>query len=277
MSAPAAAESDAATAFAERTRILAIDDRCGILTGPERLAMEAGRIQSRNALVWAGAREDALAGLAARHADISDNACVGDDVALVSRRVSDAYKAWAQIKTMDFPGDRRVWRAARPDRDVDVLWRISQSAPNGVRFGVVSAGDTTSLAFARPLDGTAVRSVRLIVRDPVKLSWSAFEDIDRLMRPASGGGSGLAERTPPAAMTSVYWAGGRLASPPLVDGGRGEDLFSFSLEALLALENLDARDVAMIEVERAGGGGVELHAFEVGDFLAAEIFAFIEY
>lgn len=259
---PASAQlSPAASAYAERRALAAMDDGCRLLPAPVRAAVEAGAKQAAGVLRKEGWTKAEIETLSARGVQAaSRQGCAGPDILAAANRATSGYKAWVSATWADFPGRYSMWSARRrPDAEGFVLRQTIGAAAFGVRENAVQ------LLLS---DGQAPRAgaARLLLRDPARLSEPAFDAVGarapaRLMDAAAPQGASLtfhAQRrfTVPATKTTPARVG-----------------FTFAPAAFAALEALDPREAAVIVVEPADGRSPPVRLFlEVGDIAAARAF-----
>jgi hypothetical protein len=265
-SAPAFAQSapDAATAFAERSALVAAANRCRLLTPDEALALQAGAQQARGALLrggWDGARVQALAERAVAAA--SRRAC--DDAALLQAvaQAQAGYAAWSRMPAMQFQGAVGAWAASRaPDAEG---WLLRQNGRAGAVLGVRMGEDGPVVAFSAPLSANSPEPAFAVIsyRDGQRARVSL---VDLPGRP----GAGLQALAAPPTMARQVWAQERqvIAS----EDGRRTALLTFPANAFEGVGALDPREAIEVRIGRAGSDqGVRLY-FEVGDLAAAQAF-----
>lgn len=274
----APALGDAQAALAERTRMLALDARCGLAEPAARAALQAGRDQARGALARAGASDVALAAFERRAAASADGlACEGAEALAAQARIADAHAAWAGLGAMDFPANQRSWRAARPRYD-GPAWLVRQDLDEaGAAFGLARGEEKAQPALIVPADlGGRLRTARLYVRDPERAAQPVAPGVARLILGPDA--DPLALAAAPDALSATYWAAGR-ASPLETErlaGGADAMVLWFAPEALAALSRLGPREAACLEIERADRQGkVSLQRIYLaaGDLSAALAFA----
>ncbi|MBL8548399.1 MAG: hypothetical protein JNJ73_00335 [Hyphomonadaceae bacterium] len=260
---PAAAQSvavaadapSARVAFAERRALLAADDSCRYFTPQVRVALEAGALQARNALIRAGWTRPRLVELetaaisAARARD-----CADPRTRAAADRARAGFSGWARTPSMTFTGGARSWIARRaPDEDG---WRLMQVAGGGARFGM--RNDEVVLSTPLPAGQAPPSSAQLVVRDVARARDSLFEIPGRR---ASGLQAGVAS---PAASRSFLPRARRIEA----DAHGSRRLFLvFPNDVLAAMAPLDPREVADIRMDN----GARI-LVEVGDLAAARAF-----
>ncbi len=263
---PAFAQSapDAATAFAERSALLAASARCPLLTADEATALRAGAQQARGALLrggWNGARVQALADRAAAAAAARD--C--DDAAFIqaATQARAGYAAWSRLAAMQFPGAVSPWTVTRaPDAEG---WFLRQAGRAGTVLGVRMGEDGPEVAFSAPLTpgspepAFAVMSFRDAGRAPISL-----------VEVPGRAGTGLAATAAPPGMARQIWAQRRMVEAQ--GDGRRIALLTFPAAAFEGIAALDPREAIEVRIGRVGSDqGVRVY-FEVGDLAAAQAF-----
>jgi hypothetical protein len=256
----------------DRTLMSVAGDRCHLFAPDVASALKAGAAQAKGAALRAGADPADVRGAETRAtAKALTVPCNSHDLAVVADRVRGAYHSFAQMPRMTFAGAVADWRAEKPlATKPSPQWLLVQfsRAPSGpVLFGL--AGDHQhqglAAAFAWP---AALRAseVRLVFRDPFKAG-QPYIDPRR---------KDLAGRLPPRALTQTFLAGTRTPAPPqlLPTQAKAGALFRFRPEATEALEKLDPREAALIEIvyPALNGERVESAWIEVGDFAAGRAF-----
>ena len=246
---PAAAAAGPLDLYVERTAMTAADARCGLFGEELRAALDAGRLQARNAAVRAGADPEAIA-RADRQAvaAATRSACDSDSLRSAADHVRAAFDGFSQTRRITYPGERADWRADRTAGGEQHRWRLAQDAAfDGGRmvFGLAGRdGRPVLLALASFADGRTPYAARLAVRD-----------VDRAGQPYLGlGGEGAAGLDlMPETMTSG-WA------------------FRFPAEAAATLAELDPREAVAVEFLFSDGTPVRRAYVEVGDFAAGRAF-----
>ena len=264
------ATADEAT-FLERTALAAAAHDCGLLTENERIALEAGRLQARNAVLRAGlyvGDVNAAEGEAAAYGE--DVKC--NDPVLKSElaRLRDAYNAFRIQSRIDYPGDQQGWAASRKRVDD---WHVVQKGADThaiVAFGLRrisrdlendGVGELTlSIQFdaAQPAPATAILRLR---------------DTALSTDPWLRGVFSSTPTPPPSDMATAVLASRR----DVVEGDlRSAKTVRFVFPATLAqhLASLDPRERFEIRLTPARPGDpAQRFVFEVGDFAPAMAFA----
>ena len=259
--------------FYERTLMSAAGARCGLFEPAIAAALAASGRQAKGAALRAGIDPAVLNGAEDRARDRALAVpCRSADLGLAAERVRKAFAGYAQLKTMNFPGDLAEWRADRGGpRPTMGDWRLLQTTKSDsgvVTFGIAGATSASEnlIAVAAWPGALAVSGARLVLRDTAKAS-RPYLDPRR---------SDLAGRTPPRAMTRSFLASGKAsAGPALLPGGAITGAaFRFPQAAALAMEDLDPREAVMLELvyPTRRGDRVETVELEVGDFAAARAF-----
>jgi hypothetical protein len=193
-------------------------------------------------------------------------------VQLAADRVRQAFKAYAGLHAMTFPGDLGEWRAARDQTVVNSVWRLSQTSRSGadrITFGLAGRrGQDAVTAVAAFADGAQPYAARLVLRDPRRAPEPYIADLS--------GQAPLDARLPPASATRAILAEDRASAELtlLPSGARAATAFQFPAYALAALNSLDPREAISVDFVFAGPSGDEVRRafFEVGDFSAGVAF-----
>lgn len=272
-SAPAARADSASQLYYERAVMSAAGARCGLFNADIASALAASEVQARNTALRAGSPPSELnAALDRANARASAAACAGPDVKLAADRVREAFKAYAGLHAMTYPGDLGDWRAVRDQTVINTAWRLSQNARSSgdrVMFGLAGRqGQDALTAVAAFPDGATPYAARLVLRDPAR---APSPYIANLL-----GKAPLSERLPPAGATRVILAETRTAAeltllPP---GSRAATAFRFPAYAVAALASLDPRESVSVDFVFADPSGEQVRRayFEVGDFSAGVAF-----
>jgi hypothetical protein len=250
--------------FAERTALIAADQRCGLLPRPVRAALEAGAAQARGALLRGGWSNRDVDGLARRAVALTaDQACADARVTGAARSAKAGFAGYARLSHMQFPGGDRVWQARR--RGDGAGWLAYQDLGAAGRFGLRLGGNGLEAAFALPLDarGLAPSSARIVLRDARRAPASV---LDIPGRPAGP----FAQNTPHPAMSAHILARGRVVGALESPTHARAALFSFPADSLDQIARLDPREAAVIEVDEPRGQRRFL--VEIGDLAAALAF-----
>lgn len=264
--APSAAHADALSLYFERTVLQAADERCNLLAPEVGAALAAGAAQARGAALRQGMSERAMKSLETRaRVRAAGMKCWSAELTQSARQIEGAYKGFARITRMTYPGDQAAWRA---DRTLarEAKWRLAQDARFGrdrMTFGLAGKDAPGALlAVAQFADRAQPYGARLVMRDT-----------RRTLGPyLPSGAQTLSSRLPPAAV-QAYLAEAR--SPA------GEDLlpkdarsgwaFRFPAEAVRTLSNLDPREAVAVQF-LFPGDRVRTAYVEVGDFAAGRAF-----
>ena len=273
LDAPAARADSASQLYYERAVMSAAGARCGLFNPDIAAALAASQVQARNTALRAGSPPSDLdAALGRANARASAAACGGADVKVAADRVRQAFKAFAGLHAMTYPGDLGDWRAVRDQTVVNNAWRLSQSTHAGadpVMFGLSGRQGQDSLtAVAAFTDGETPYAARLVLRDPTRARTPYIADLS--------GKAPLWERLPPAGGARVILAETRAVAeltllPP---GSRSGIAFRFPAYAVAALGALDPRESVSVDFVFAGPSGEQVRRayFEVGDFSAGVAF-----
>lgn len=270
--APARAQS-APELYYERAVMSAAGARCGLFDPNIAAALAAAEMQARNAALRGGAAPSTLnATLARANARAAAAPCQGADVKTAAKRVREAFKAYAGLNAMTFPGDLGVWRAVHTQTLFNSAWRLAQDASVGrdrMVLGLAGKGGqdwvTAVGAFA---DGAQPYAARLVLRDPQRAPSPYIADL--------AGKAPLYARLPPASGVRTILAQTRApAELALVPPGTSAAMaFRFPASAAQAIEALDPREAVSVDFVFAGPGGDQVRRafFEVGDFSAGLAF-----
>ncbi len=271
--APAARADSASQLYYERAVMSAAGARCGLFSPDIAAALAAAQVQARNTALRAGTAPAELnAALGRANARASAAACAGPDVKLAADRVRQAFKAFAGLHAMTYPGDLGDWRAVRDQTVVNNAWRLSQTTHAGddrAMFGLAGRQGQDSLtAVAAFSDGATPYAARLVLRDPTRAPTPYIADLS--------GKAPLPERLPPAGATRTILAETREPAEVtlLPPGSRSATTFRFPAYAVAALGALDPREAVSVDFVFAGPSGEQVRRafFEVGDFSAGVAF-----
>ncbi len=280
---------DAESLFIERAALRAANANCQILTSDETNALDMGYWLVRTTLIRSGRSLDQIDRVGEEAANYAaTKAC--DDPALegATARLTDAFKAFARIPFMEFPGEARQWTATRTLTDVWAAWQATPQ--EDARFGLiypVRASDP--LAFAEPdEEREPFMLAAMLALDPSdKMPATArlvFRDSKITPEPWLGGlfgDMGAQLPTPPRAFSTQVFANSRklVDAPPYADDNKTPGaLFMFDPSTRPLLEALDPREAILIEFlpsDRDRTAKVRRIRMEVGDFQAASAFASI--
>lgn len=267
----------AADLYYERTLMSAVDTRCRLFEPAIGAALNSAAAQARGAALRSGVAQDSLASVERRargRAAAAD--CDSADIATAANRVRTAFKGYAQLSRMTWPGDFADWRGDRTVTRLGAMWRLSQTSAFGydrMVFGFGGEGTPGALlAAASFADGRTPYAARLVMRDPAR---AAQPYLDRRKSGAKGR-IPLSGRTPPPQATRAFSAEARsTASERLRPAGtRSAMLFRFPMRAADALAGLDPREAVAVEFLFAGSTGDQVRRayIEVGDFAAGRAF-----
>jgi hypothetical protein len=255
----------------------AAGDRCRLFSPEISQALDAAKVEARGAALRAGApRADVDAVEARALARAGSVSCASPDLATAAARVRSAFKGYAQLRSMVFPGSFAPWRA---DRDPTApvidhkaatgpLWRLWQQerSQSGAPMIIGLAGGSELILVAGPGGPGTPSGARLVLRDPSKAA-------DPFLDPR---GQGLAARLPQGWLTQVFFAEALSTAPPslLPAGARSGVMAVFPARAATALAGLDPREAVRLEIvyPQRNGERVESGYFEVGDFAAGRAF-----
>jgi hypothetical protein len=270
--APAHAQS-AAELYYERAVLGAANARCSLFTPDLAAALSASTVQARNTALRAGIPTSTLdATLARAQARAGAAPCDGPDVRTAADRARLAFKAYAGLGAMNFPGDLGDWRAVRGTSVVNSAWRLSQTTHAGLdrmTFGIAgSGGQQYLLAVAAFSDGQTPYAARLVVRDPSRAPTPYIANL--------AGAAPLYARLPPVEAQKAILAQSRMPAELalLPVGAKQAIAFRFPSGALPALTGLDPREAIAVDFVFAGplGDAPRRAYFEVGDFAAGLAF-----
>lgn len=261
----------------ERTLMTAADQRCRLFEPAVGAALDASRAQARGASLRSGAGSAAVGDTERRaRSRAAATPCGSKDMTVAADRVRLAFKGYAKLSRMTWPGDTADWRGDRTVTRKGPLWRLSQAAsfgPDRMIFGL--AGEEapgtlqTAAAFA---DGRTPYAARLVLRDVAR----APEPYLNRGRAGPGGKLPLQARTPPPGATRAITADARSEAPERLRpaGTRRALLFRFPARAVDALAGLDPREAVAVEFVFSGPRGDEVRRayIEVGDFAAGRAF-----
>ena len=271
--APAWAES-AAELYYERAVMSAAGARCNLFGPDIAAALASSQVQARNAALRAGTPSaDLDAALARASARAGAAACNGQDVKTAGDRVRTAFKAYAAMPSMTFPGANAGWKAVRNTSVLNSAWSLSQSAVAGqdrMIFGLSGkGGENYVTAVAAFADGRTPYVARLVMRDPSRAPQPYISNLT--------GSAPLYARLPPAQGQRTVLAASRDAAEValLPPGAKQAVAFHFAPQAISALAALDPREAVAVDFVFAGpqgGDDVRRAYFEVGDFSAGVAF-----
>ncbi|MDP1643417.1 MAG: hypothetical protein Q8L59_14675 [Phenylobacterium sp.] len=270
LAAPMGALAGPLDLYVERTAMAAADLRCGFFDPGLRAALEAGRIQTRNAALRSGASADDLSRADARaRASAKTVICDSEAVMAAAAHVRNAFDGFAKLRQITYPGETADWRADRTASAEVHRWRLAQQtefAGGQMVFGL--AGRDTRpvlLALASFADGQAPFGARLVLRDSGRASQPYLDlrgDLD------------LSRRMPPAGARRSYAAEARSKAgldlrPETMGAGWA---FRFPAEAAERLATLHPREAVAVEFLFSEGVPVRRVYVEVGDFAVGHAF-----
>ena len=256
---PGAVMAEPAQTYYERSFVQAAGPRCDLFQPEVDLALTAAAWQARGAALRSGAGEIDLAATAARaRARAGAVACSDPQLAVVRRRVENAFSGWTRTPRMAFDG----WSANRTAYDAPT-WRLSQTSVTGaspVALGFAAEGEThaqTLSAVVSFVGRPRPYAARIVLRDPAKAP-----------RPWLTSG-GLA----PERMRASLWSTGVSAAAPtlLAKDRQAGERWTFSPAAAAAIERLDPRETFAVEFHFRDGS-VATARFTAGDFAAGKAF-----
>ena len=258
------AEAVVTRTFYERSVVVAADARCRLFTPQVTAALKASTLQARGAAARAGADDASLNKAGARAEAIADRtSCADPDLTTIRERVSQAYSGWAQLRQMEFPGERAGWTADRTTF-TDPAWRLVQTGATGgasVDFGLIGGeGPLDEVAAVVSFPGKSrPYAARIVMRDA-----------DRLARPWLTDGAPLLP--PETGRQALYAGASREAAPTLLAEGRKQgEVWTFGADAAERLAALDPREPFVIEF-LFRDDSVARARFEVGDLAAGRAF-----
>lgn len=256
--------------YVERTAMAAADLRCGFFDSGLRAALEAGRVQTRNAALRGGATVEDLSRADARAlASAKTVICDSDAVSAAAAHVRDAFAGFAKLRQITYPGETADWRADRTSSADVHRWRLAQEtdfAGGQMVFGLAGRDSRpVLLALASFADGEAPYAARLVLRDSGRAAHPYLDlrgDLD------------LSRRLPPAGARRTYAAEARSKAgldlrPETMKAGWA---FRFPREAAERLSTLDPREAVAVEFLFTKGPAVRRVYVEVGDFAVGHAF-----
>lgn len=267
----------AADLYYERTLMSAIDTRCRLFEPAVGAALKSAAAQARGAALRSGVAQDSLVTVERRARGRAASArCDSADVVTASTRVKTAFKGYAQLTRMNWPGDFADWRGDRTVTRLGPMWRLSQTSAFGHDRMIFGFGgeDTPGalLAAVSFSDGRTPYAARLVMRDPARASQPY---LDRRKSGAKGR-IPLDGRTPPPQATRAFAAEARSTASERLrpTGAKSAILFRFPMRAADALDSLDPREAVAVEFVFAGSSGDQVRRayVEVGDFAAGRAF-----
>ena len=269
--------ASAADLYYERTLMAAVDTRCRLFEPAIGAALKSAAAQARGAALRSGVAQDSLVSVERRARNRAASArCDSPDIATAATRVRTAFKGYAQLTRMTWPGDIADWRGDRTVTRLGPLWRLSQASSFGHDRMIFGFGgeDTPGalLAAASFTDGRTPYAARLVMRDPARAGQPYLDG----RKAASRGGIPLADRTPPPQATRAFAAEARSTASERLRpaGAKSAILFRFPMRAADALDGLDPREAVAVEFVFAGATGDQVRRayVEVGDFAAGRAF-----
>jgi hypothetical protein len=252
--------SAAAGLFAERTALLAADQKCALLAPPVRVALAATTTQARGIATrdgWTDTRLDEVSAKAGQMGRA--RACDDALLAQAAQSAKAGYLGWARMFQMELPGPARIWRVRRTqDLEGWMMWQDLGAA----RFGLRTDGKNVELQLSLPGVVTPV-STQVFVRDRARAA-RPFLDVPGVVR-----ASGLAAAAPPRAMASSW-----LASATRIERAKDKPvrtLIALPAQLFADMGGLDPRESAEI-VLTFSGGRTERYYIEIGDLAVAQAF-----
>lgn len=257
--------------YYERALMTAADARCGLFSADTSAALGAAMYQARGAALRSGLDEAGVGALASRaQSKAAAIACNARDLQLAAERVRLAFKGYARLQRMSFPGDARLWRADRVLPAKAPAWRLYQTTDvkgEALTFGIAGRiGSPQQLLAVADLGSEETPyTARLVMRDAA-----------RSQRPYLPAATPLQAKTPPRWASRVFAAEARGPADASLTPVGAEDAiaFRFPAAAAQAMSGLDPREAVIVEFVYAGrSGDVVRQAFiEVGDFAAGRAF-----
>lgn len=268
MAAPAVAVAGPLDLYVERTAMAAADARCDLFDPALRAALDAGRAQSRNAALRAGATASQISQAESRAVQAGASAnCAAPGVQAAADHVRQAFDGFGKVRRAVYPGMAAEWRADRSSSPDVHTWRLVQDGQmtrGRMVFGLAGRDSRpVLLTLASFADGATPYAARLVFRDETRAS-----------TPYIGAGSDLSRRLPPR---------GALAAVPAEARSRAgldlrpEDMgagwaFRFPADAAARLARLDPREAVAVEFLFSSGAPVRRAYVEVGDFAPGRAF-----
>jgi hypothetical protein len=247
--------------FAERTALLAIDDKCALLARPVRAALTATTIQARRGALREGWSDARLDGVSQRAGEAGrDRACDDPIVLAAAKRAEAGYEGWARTQAIDLPGAARTWRVRRtPD---PAGWILVQDV-GAARFGLRRVGDRDELVLVAPLTASAPGSAQLYMRDRARTA-RPFLNV-----PGLAPSRGLAAAAVPHGMAASWIASARRVERD--KNGASRLVFVFPISLLNEMGALDPRESAEIDLMQDRALAQRLY-IEIGDLAVARAF-----
>jgi hypothetical protein len=258
--------------FLERTALAAAADACALLDGPRRTALEAGRLQARNAVLRAGASWSDVARAEGEARRIgAAKPCTDATLRQEITRLGVAFRRYQLTPRETYAGTTASWQASRSRVDgwhvVQTLERADLVAEFGLRrigteIDATDVGELTlRLSFAAPVRGPSAATLH--VRDTARAPEPWLQTV------VAG------PPTPaPRPMSRAHFATRRTVVTGDAAGVR-EMQFIFPARAVAALQALHPQERFEIELAtdpRNPAAQMRL-VFEAGDFAAAHAFA----
>lgn len=262
--------ANAADQLYERTLMTTADARCRLFAAPIAAALDAARAQARGATLRSGVSEQQVFALEQRaRAKAGAAPCDSKDLTLAASRVKAAFDGYAQMQSMNYPGDVASWKADRAASATIPFWRLSQLSTFGgdrLMFGLAGRAKAVT-AVATFENGQRPYAARVILRD-----------VRRTLGPyiANQSSRGLDGKVAPRNASLVFNAESREEAPPtlLPTGAKTGLAFRFPSTVAEAMSQLDPREAVIVEFAFTGRGSeVTRKAYvEVGDFAAGRAF-----
>lgn len=260
------AGADAQTArnsFAQRALARALDDRCALFSGSERMALDGAYLQVRGDLLREGYTPHEIDHSYDRVTRNAGNRpCDDEGVSALAADIRSAFAAWQLERAQTFTGAPSPWQASRPYAyDSWLITSIVSSTPP-VQAGLYQLDGDAALTVATPANAD-IASLALIMRDPAEMPGLHDLTLGGLLSPE--GLPGWTNFVPPPDAVARHLPASRHRS------GEAE-LFRFTDQTLEALTALDPREAIRIEAFSALGEPVFEAYLGVGDFAAALAF-----
>lgn len=270
LTAPWAALAGPLDLYVERTAMAAADQRCGFFDASLRAALEAGRIQTRNAALRGGATADDLSRADARaRASARTVICDSEAVSAAAAHVRNAFAGFAKLRQITYPGETADWRADRTASAEVHRWRLAQQtefAGGQMVFGLAGRDTRPVLLALASFEGAeAPYGARLVLRDSRRAA-QPYLDLR--------GDRDLSRRLPPVGALRAYSAEARSKAgldlrPESMTSGWA---FRFPAESAERLAALHPREAVAVEFLFTQGAPVRRVYVEVGDFAVGHAF-----
>lgn len=263
LSAGAEAQTDR-DIYAQRALARALDDRCGLFSENERLALDGSYLQARGDLLRAGyngSRIDQTYDQISRNA--ANQPCSSDATLAIAAGIRSAFIGWQRERFQNYAGAPYPWQASRPyGYDSWVIAQTLPAAEHPLRVGLYNTDQTHAFTIAANLD-SQIATVTLHVRNT---------DVAPALHDPSLGGLLEVEGMPSWTPFLPPLEGRSSFIPESRWPDEGLAYFHFSDEALAAFAALDPREAALIEAFDAQGNLITAQYVGIGDFAAALAF-----